>query len=207
VNPRTKPPLSPGLRMACDYGPLAVFFAVNMLMPGTEIGRILAATAAFMIAITAALAFSWIKSGHISPMLWLSGILVLVFGSLTLYFHDQRFIQVKPTFIYAMFAVVLVYGLMTGKPLLQAMLESAYPGLTAQGWRLLTINWAVFFAVAAVANEVVRASFDWNQWLIFKTWVMIPVTLVFTLANIPMLLKHGLQLEKADDAKVPPPEG
>lgn len=204
---KAKPPLSPGLRMACDYGPLVVFFAVNMLTPGTEIGRILAATAAFMVAITAALVFSWVKAGHISPMLWLSGILVLVFGSLTLYFHDQRFIQVKPTFIYAMFAVVLVYGLVTGRPLLQSLLEGAYPGLTARGWRLLTINWAVFFAAAAVVNEIVRASVGWDQWLIFKTWVMIPVTLVFTFANIPMLLKNGLQLEKADDAKVPPPEG
>lgn len=202
-----KPPLSPTLRMAVDYGPLAVFFAVNALAPGNEIGRILAATAAFMVAIAAALIFSWVKAGHISPMLWLSGGLVLVFGSLTLYFHDRVFIQVKPTFVYAMFAVLLAYGLATGKPLLQNLLESAYPGLSARGWRQLTINWAGFFVAAAVANEVARASLDWDQWVTFKTWGMIPATLIFTFANIPMLLKHGLQLEKREDAAVPPPEG
>ena len=202
-----KPPLSPALRMAVDYGPLAVFFAVNALAPGNEIGRILAATAAFMVAIAAALIFSWVKAGHISPMLWLSGGLVLVFGSLTLYFHDRTFIQVKPTFVYSMFAVLLAYGLATGKPLLQNLLESAYPGLSAKGWRQLTINWAGFFAVAAVANEVARAGLDWDQWVTFKTWGMIPATLIFTLANIPMLLKHGLQLEKREEAAVPPPEG
>lgn len=202
-----KPPLSPGLRMAVDYGPLAVFFAVNALAPGNEIGRILAATAAFMVAIAAALIFSWLKAGHISPMLWLSGGLVLVFGSLTLYFHDRTFIQVKPTFVYTMFAVLLAYGLATGRPLLQNLLESAYPGLSAKGWRQLTINWAAFFAVAAIANEVARAGLDWDQWVTFKTWGMIPATLVFTLANIPMLLKNGLQLEKREDAAVPPPEG
>ncbi|MBB5697682.1 intracellular septation protein [Sphingomonas yantingensis] len=202
-----KPPLSPALRMAVDYGPLAVFFAVNALAPGNEIGRILAATAAFMVAIAAALIFSWVKAGHISPMLWLSGGLVLVFGSLTLYFHDRTFIQVKPTFVYAMFAVLLAYGLATGKPLLQNLLESAYPGLSAKGWRQLTINWAGFFAVAAVANEVARASLDWDQWVTFKTWGMIPATLIFTFANIPMLLKNGLQLEKREEAAVPPPEG
>lgn len=202
-----KPPLSPALRMAVDYGPLAVFFAVNALAPGNEIGRILAATAAFMVAIAAALIFSWVKAGHISPMLWLSGGLVLVFGSLTLYFHDRTFIQVKPTFVYAMFAVLLAYGLATGKPLLQNLLESAYPGLSAKGWRQLTINWAAFFAVAAAANEVARAYLDWDQWVTFKTWGMIPATLIFTLANIPMLLKHGLQLEKREEAAVSPPEG
>lgn len=202
-----KAPLSPALRMAVDYGPLAVFFAVNALAPGTEIGRILAATAAFMVAIAAALIFSWVRAGHISPMLWLSGGLVLVFGSLTLYFHDRVFIQVKPTFVYAMFAVLLGYGLATGRPLLQSLLESAYPGLSARGWRQLTINWAAFFAVAAVANEVARASLSWDQWVTFKTWGMIPATLIFTFANIPMLLKHGLQLDKREEAAVPPPEG
>lgn len=202
-----KAPLSPGLRMAVDYGPLAVFFIVNALAPGSEIGRILAATAAFMIAIAAALAFSWFKAGHISPMLWLSGGLVLVFGSLTLYFHDRTFIQVKPTFVYAMFAVLLGYGLATGRPLLQSLLESAYPGLTARGWRLLTINWAVFFALAAAANEVARAMLSWDQWVFFKTWGMIPATLIFTFANIPMLLKNGLQLDRKEEAAIPPPEG
>lgn len=201
-----KAPLSPGLRMAVDYGPLAVFFVVNSFAPGSEIGRILAATAAFMVAITAALVFSWLKAGHISPMLWLSGGLVLVFGSLTLYFHDRTFIQVKPTFVYAMFAVLLGYGLATGRPLLQSLLESAYPGLTARGWRRLTINWAAFFVVAAIANEVARAMLDWDQWVVFKTWGMIPATLIFTFANVPMLLKNGLQLSDRE-ATVPPPEG
>jgi intracellular septation protein len=202
-----KAPLSPGLRMAVDYGPLAVFFVVNSFAPGSEIGRILAATAAFMVAITAALAFSWLKAGHISPMLWLSGGLVLVFGSLTLYFHDRTFIQVKPTFVYLMFAVLLGYGLATGRPLLQSLLESAYPGLTARGWRQLTINWAAFFVVAAVANEAARAMLDWDQWVTFKTWGMIPATLIFTFANVPMLLKNGLQLSDKEEAAAPPPEG
>jgi intracellular septation protein len=84
------------------------------------------------------------------------------------------------------------------------MLEQAYPGLSAKGWRLLTINWTGFFIVAAVANEVLRHMLSWDQWVSFKTWVMIPVTLVFAMLNIPMLLKHGLQLEKPQDAPLPP---
>jgi len=86
------------------------------------------------------------------------------------------------------------------------LLEQAYPGLSAKGWRLLTLNWALFFAVAAIANEAVRHFVTWDQWVVFKTWVMIPVTLVFAMLNIPMLLKHGLQLEGPQEAPIPPQE-
>lgn len=198
------PQASAGLRMALDYGPLIVFFAVNSLAPGLQLQRIMAATLAFMVAMAVAIAVSWWKTRHVSPMLWITGVLVLVFGGLTLYYHDQTFIQIKPTIVYAMFAVILGYGLITNKPLLQTMLESAYPGLSAKGWRLLTINWTVFFVAMAVLNEAMRHALDWDRWVTFKTWVVIPLTLVFAIANIPMLLRHGLQLEKPEDAPVPP---
>jgi len=154
----------------------------------------------------AAIALSWWKTRHVSPMLWITAAFVLLFGGLTLYFHDQTFIQIKPTIIYAMFAVVLGYGVIADKPLLQMLLEQAYPGLSARGWRLLTINWALFFLAAAVVNEVVRHFVTWDQWVFFKTWIMIPVTLVFAMLNIPLLLKHGLQLEKPEEAPIPPQE-
>jgi len=195
---------SPGVRMLIDYGPLAVFFAVNAIAPPPELAKIFAATTAFMVAMVVAIALSWWKTRHISPMLWIMAAFVLVFGSLTLYFHSQLFIQVKPTIFYALIAVVLGYGLISGKPVLQMLLEQAYPGLSATGWRLLTINWALFFVAAAAANEVVRQLVTWNQWLFFKFWIMIPITLVFAMLNIPLLLKHGLQLETPEEAPIPP---
>jgi len=197
-------PLSPGMRMLIDFGPLAIFFAVNSLASGPQLGRILAATAAFMVAMGVAMALSWWKARHISPMLWITGALVIVFGGLTLYYHDQTFIQVKPTIVYAMFAVVLAFGLLTGRPLLQMLLEQAYPGLSARGWRLLTVNWTGFFVAMAVLNEVMRQVLDWDQWVTFKTWAVIPLTLVFAVINIPMLLRHGLQLDKPEDTPIPP---
>jgi len=199
-----KPAASPGLRMLIDFGPLAVFFAVNSFAPGAQFERIFAATAAFMVAMGAAMALSWWKTRHVSPMLWISGALVLVFGGLTLYFHDQTFIQLKPTIVYAMFAVILGYGLVADKPLLQTLLQTAYPGLSARGWRLLTINWTLFFAAMAILNEAMRQVLTWDQWVTFKTWAVIPLTLVFAMLNIPMLLKHGLQLDKPEDTPLPP---
>ncbi|RYY24205.1 MAG: septation protein IspZ [Sphingomonadales bacterium] len=190
--------------MLIDFGPLIVFFAVNSLVPGAPLEKIFAATASFMVAMAAAMALSWWKTRHVSPMLWISGALVLVFGGLTLYFHDQIFIQLKPTIVYSMFAIILGYGLIADKPLLQTLLQTAYPGLSAKGWRLLTINWTIFFFAMAGLNEAMRQILSWDQWVTFKTWAVIPMTLVFAMLNIPMLLKHGLQLDTPEDVPLPP---
>ena len=218
---------SPGLRMAVDYAPLIVFFLVNFLAPAAPmmrlvgslsgfldgmdrvgalvIARVICATAAFIVATIAAMIVSRVKLGSISPMLWISGGLVVVFGGLTLWFHDPRFIQMKPTIVYATFACVLAFGLFTGRPLLEGLLGSAYPGLTAVGWRKLTRNWTGFFIGMACLNEVVWRNTNWDFWVGFKLWGAIPLTLGFALANIPMLMRHGLEMEK--DAIVETPEG
>lgn len=194
----------PGLRMAIDYAPLLTFFAVNFFVPGVQLERLLAATAAFMVASAIAMIVSRWKTGHISPMLWISGVLVLVFGGLTLYFHDLRFIKMKPTFVYAIFALTLLFGLVTGRPLLRQLLEASYPGLSDKGWRQLTINWALFFIGMAVLNEVVWRHFSDNVWVNFKVFGAIPLTVLFALANIPMLMKHGLSVDAPVEV---PPEG
>jgi len=222
------PAPSPGLKLAIDYGPLLVFFAVNFLAPGAAmtalvarfsgflsdldrlaalvIARVICATAGFVIATVIAIVVSRVKLGRVSPMLWISGGLVVVFGGLTIYFHDPRFIQMKPTIVYATFAAVLVFGLVTGRPLLEGLLGSAYPGLSAIGWRKLTRNWALFFAAMAVLNEIVWRSAGWDFWVGFKLWGAIPLTLGFALANLPMLMRHGLQAEGAAAAGEMPPE-
>ena len=201
------PPASPGIKLAVDFGPLVVFFLVNSLSGGLAIQRVLAATAAFMAATAVAMLVSRWKLGHVSPMLWMSGALVLVFGGLTLWFHDETFIKVKPTIVYAMFASILGFGLATGRPLLKMLLESAYPGLSEAGWRRLTINWTIFFAFMAVLNEIVWRTTTWDFWVGFKLWGAVPLTLLFAVANIPMLLRHGLAADPAKTVADNPPEG
>lgn len=203
-----RPPIGTGLRLAIDIGPLAVFFLVNMFAPGIALTRLLAATVAFMIASIVAMIVSKVKAGHISPMLWISSTLVLVFGGLTLYFHDSTFIKVKPTFVYTMFAAILAFGLVTRKPLLQMLLDTAYPGVDAEGWRKLTRNWAIFFVGMALLNEYVWRTYaplptsDTTTWAAFKLWGAVPLTLIFTFANVPMLMKHGLK--EGEEPPVPP---
>ncbi|MDB5703021.1 MAG: hypothetical protein JWN66_137, partial [Sphingomonas bacterium] len=160
---------------------------------------------AFMIAIVAAMTVSKLRYRQVSPMLWFSAAMVLVLGSITLYFHNETFIKIKPTFVYASFAAILAFGLATGRPLLQSLLEAAYPGLTEQGWRKLTINWTIFFVCMAVLNEAVWRNSTTDFWVAFKLWGAIPLTLIFAIANVPMLMKHGLNT--GETLPPVPPEG
>lgn len=207
---RKKPDdVGPLFRLALDFGPILIFFVVNALANGPDkMAQVKIATAAFMLATAAAMLISKIRIGGISPMLWLSGALVLLFGGLTLYFDNDSFIKMKPTIVYLMFASILAFGLATGRPLLKQLLEAAYPGLNDAGWRKLTVNWAVFFFVMAVVNELVWRNSSWDFWVGFKLWGVMPATLLFAAANIPMLLKHGLTADKieAEAAAAPPPQ-
>ena len=191
-----KPKTSPLMPLLLDYGPLLVFFAAYYLTPGFALVRMMVATGIFMVAMIAALIASFALFKRVSAMLALTAVLVIVFGGLTLYFRDARFIQMKPTIIYGILAALLAFGLATGRPLLQQVLGQSFPGLSALGWRKLTINWMCFFVALAIANEVVRLNFTETVWVYFKTWGVIPLTFLFALANLPMLTKHGLELEE-----------
>ena len=212
----TKPTHSGNLSLALDFGPLLIFFLTYkgagwIWGTGNPITAMSLGTAAFMAAIVIAVIISKVKLGRVSPMLWLSAMLILFFGGLTIYFHDQRFIQLKPTIIYSFFALMLFAGLMRGKALLKYLLQAAYDGLTEEGWRKLSRNWAFFFVGMAIANEVMRRSMSFDSWLAIKVWGVTVVSVVFAAANIPMLMRHGLTLgDKLDSdelGETTPPQG
>ena len=195
-----------GAKLLIDLGPLLVFFLVNFLAPVPAMLKIFVATGAFMVAIVAAMLFSAIRYHRISPLLWFSGVMVVILGGLTIWLHDRTFIQMKPTVYYALVAGLLGFGLATGRPLLQQVLGSTYPGLDASGWRKLTRNWAIFFALMAILNETVWRTTSWDFWIGFKLWGALPLTFLFAAANIPMLLRHGLMKEDAIPAEPGPVE-
>ena len=193
-----------GLRLLLDYGPLIIFFAVYKWNAPADANNIVAtltavisSTGAFMVAIIAAALVARWKLGRISPMMWLTSILVLGFGGLTIWFHDAKFIQIKPTIIYALLSGLLFVGLFTGRPFMKYMFEAGYDGLSDTGWMKLSRNWAWFFAALAVANEVIRGQFDFSTWLSIKVWGVTIASFLFAAANVPMLVKHGLGDEPA----------
>lgn len=178
---------APGwLAPALDYGPLVVFFIAY------KISGVIVGTGAFMIAIAAAVIISKVKLKRVSPMMWISAVLVIVFGGLTIYLRDERFIQIKPTIVYAILSGMLFIGLMRGKPLLKYVLEHGYDGLSDTGWMLLSRNWAWFFAAMALVNEGLRYGLTFDTWLTVKVWGITLLSVVFAAANIPMLMRHGL---------------
>ncbi len=202
-NPSIKKP-SGSLSFILDFGPLLLFFLASKFgssendpSQGAIVG-----TATFMVAIIVAVIVSKVKLGKISPMLKLTAALGVFFGALTVWFHDERFIQIKPTIIYAFFAVLLLGGWLRGKAMLKYVLEQAYDGLSEAGWLKLSLSWGLFFTALAIANEVARAMLSFDTWLSLKVWGVTALTFAFALANIPMLMRHGLKL--GDDTPVPP---
>lgn len=204
---KTEAPAGPGAgaRLLIDLGPLLVFFLANFFAPVPDALKIFVATGAFMIAMIVAMLVSQLRYKHISPLLWFSGLMVVVLGGLTIWMHDETFIKIKPTIYYSIVAALLIFGMYTGRNLLKMVLGTAYPGLSERGWFLLTRNWAGFFAAMAVLNEAVWRSTDTDSWVAFKLWFFLPATFLFAAANIPMLLRHGLALERAEEEPPVPP--
>lgn len=211
----TKPKAKAGwLNLVVDYGPIIVFFAVyKYYSPAdrensvAEVLAVISGTVTFMVAAVIALLVSKFKLGHISPMLWLSTLLIVGFGGLTVLLQDPIWIQVKPTAIYLLFGVLLLIGVWRGKALLKILLEAAFEGLTDEGWMKLSRNWGIFFLFLAAVNEGLRYWLSFGDWIAAKLWVFLPATFLFTFSQIPMLMRHGMALEeKAEVLENPPHE-
>ena len=192
VPPKTPPKQKAGLKLVLEMGPLVVFFLAN-----AKFG-IFPATAALMASMVIALALSWILTRHIPIMPLVTAAAVLIFGALTLIFHDELFIKLKPTIVNALFGTVLLGGLMMNKPLLPIVLDSVMK-LTETGWRILTLRWGLFFYLLAGLNEVVWRTQTTDFWITFKVFGTMPITIVFALAQIPLILKYEIKDTDSQD--------
>lgn len=205
-------PRSSWVNLIVDFGPLLIFFlAYRYFSPPGEsstmgtVTAVIKGTLAFMAATVIALAVSKWRLGHISPMLWLTTVLILGFGALTVVFHDAFWIQIKPTAVYLMFSAVLFYGLWRGKAMLKVLLQSAFEGLDDTGWMKLSRNWAWFFLFLAVLNTALVFSVSFDMWLQAKLWGFTVLSFVFTFAQLPMVLRHGLGEEAKEELLENPP--
>lgn len=205
-------PKSGWLNLLVDYGPLLVFFLVyRHYAPGKgahgvqEVTAVIFGTMAFMAASIAALVFSKLRLGHISPMLWLTTAMIVGFGAITIYTQDPEWIRHKPTAVYLLFAVILFAGLWRGKALLKTLLEAAFEGLDDRGWWLLSRNWAVFFLFLAALNEGLNLKHQgqfyvsMETWIAAKLWLFMPLSFLFTFVHLPMLMRHGLGAPAEDE--------
>ena len=199
---------NPGLKMALELGPLLVFFFANLRgewlvskFPALSAlgGPLLVATGLFMAATVISLIVSKIVFKHLPVMPFVSGVVVMIFGGLSIWLQDETFIKMKPTIVNTLFGVTLLIGLLFGKSLLGYVFNAAFQ-LTDEGWRKLTLRWGIFFLFLAVLNEVVWRNFSDAVWVNFKVWGTMPITIAFTLAQMPLIMKHSLE-PKSEDGK------
>jgi intracellular septation protein len=173
-------------RLGLDLGPLLIFFAVF------EWAGIFAATAAFMVAVLVALAAGYAIERRISPMPVFTAVLVLIFGGLTLYLKNDTFIKMKPTVLYAFFGLTLLGGLVFRRMFVKYVFAAAFE-LSETGWRKLTYRWGFFFLALAVLNEIVWRTLPTGDWVKFKVFGIIPLILLFALAQMPLVMKHEVK--------------
>lgn len=205
-NQQPPPPENAFLKLALEMGPLMVFFLGNSkpellkpllrpmlpatLLDGPQSG-IFVATAAFMIAMLISLVLTRVLLKKLPIMPLVSGVVVLIFGGLTLWLQDDLFIKLKPTIVNTLFGTVLLGGLALGKPLLPYVLDSVFK-LTQEGWKQLTLRWGLFFFLLAAINEIVWRMFSTDFWVSFKVWGVMPLTIIFAMSQMGLLQRYGL---------------
>ncbi len=182
-------PIDPWLKLVLEIGPLVVFFIQN------NREGLFVATAWFMGAMALSLAAMWLIARRVPIMPLVSGVFVLIFGGLTLILADELFIKMKPTIVNLLFGTILLGALAAGRVLLPVVLDGVFR-LDAEGWRKLTLRWGVFFFCLAALNEVTWRFFSTDFWVAFKVWGVMPITLAFSFAQLPLIQRHSLPDEE-----------
>lgn len=176
-------PMRQLLKFALEIGPLVVFFLSNSWF------GILIATKVFMVATVIALLLSRAVFGKVAVMPIVTAIFVMIFGGLTIWLDNELFIKLKPTIVNLFFASALSLGLFFGHSLLKHVFSDAFH-LTDEGWKQLTVRWAIFFVVLAVLNEIVWRNYTTDSWVAFKTFGIMPLTMVFAISQIGLIKRH-----------------
>jgi intracellular septation protein len=200
---------SPLLKLSLEMGPLLLFFFANsqptwfrplvapllpsVLLNGDKAG-IFTATVVLMASVVITLIVAHQVTGRLPLMPMITALAVLFFGALTLLFQDDVFIKMKPTFVNLIFGAILLGGLAVGKLLLPLVLDSVMQ-LSEEGWRKLTLRWGVFFFALAGLNEIVWRSQSTAVWAQFKVFGIMPLTMAFALAQVPLILRYETKSE------------
>jgi len=192
-------------QLLIDLGPIIVFvvsFNVLQRIEATKENAVYIATAIFIAAVLAAIAYCKVRTGKIPPVLIVTGVIVVAFGGLTLALRDQTFIQVKPTFTYGFYVVAILFSLAIRQNVWKLLFGHAF-NLPDKIWTILALRWCAFFVFQAVLNEVIRTTQDFDFWLNSRPFIVFPLTIAFAALNTPIVLKH--HREEPDEASEPAP--
>lgn len=176
--------LPPAIKNLLDLAPVALFMGAWFLAK-----NMMLATALLMIGTFVSLAVVYAVEKRLALMPLITGVMVGVFGGLTLFLEDETFIKVKPTIVNCIFATILLAGWYLRRPLLKYLFEAAFK-LDDNGWRGLSLRWGIFFLFLAVVNEVVWRSFSTDFWISFKLFGMLTLNIAFWVVHVPYIQRH-----------------
>ena len=196
--------LHPGVKLALELGPIALFFAGYVMLKdevftigGAEYGGFIVVTALFIPLMVLTTGILWALTGKLSKMQIATVVLVILFGGLSVWLNDERFFKMKPTMIYILFGGVLGIGLLRGQSYLRVVMEEALP-MQAEGWMILTKRLMLFFFALAVANEAVWRLMSTEAWVNFKTFGLTAALFLFFMTQGGLLSRYGIEDEKKE---------
>jgi len=179
-------------QLLIDLGPVALFvvsYNVLQRMEAFKEEAIYIATGLFIAATLIAIGYCKWKHGRIPPVLIVTGVLVTVFGGLTIALHDETFIRIKPTVVYLFYATAIFFSLIIGQNIWRLLFRHVFT-LPDRVWNVLAIRWACFFVFMAIVNEIIRTQYP-DFWVNSRLVVVFPLILIFSFANVPLVLKHS----------------
>jgi len=190
--------INPILKLVLEVGPIAVFFLAYRWAPvpdglsvtERQLEQVLFSTKVFVPTILAALAASWLLTRHLPKMAVITAVVVTIFGGLTLILRDDTFVKMKPTILYALFAGILLFGLIRGQSYLKYLMDELIP-MSDAGWMKFTLRFVVFYLCLAVLNEIVWRSWGTDTWVDFRTFVLPVANVVFVMAQLPLFQRYA----------------
>ena len=178
----------PLIKFLTDFGPLLIFFVIYFNYEQ----NLMIAIPPFVVATLIALIIVYILEKKIPMMPLTSGVIITLFGGLTLYFDNKIFFYMKPTIVNLIFAVVLYFGkYFTKKPLLKILFQNALK-LQDEGWKKLNFRWICFFIFVAILNEIVWRTQSEVFWVNFKVWGLLPISFIYAASLVPLINKYKL---------------
>ena len=176
----------PVIKFVTDFGPLLIFFTIYF----TNNHDLKVAIPPFIIATLIALIVVYLLEKKIPMVPLTSGILITLFGGLTIYFNNPIFIYIKPTIINILFGIGLIFGkYITNEPILKKLMGNSI-SLSNEGWEILNKRWIYFFFSLAILNELVWRTQSEEFWVNFKVWGLLPITFIFTAFQIGLINKY-----------------
>ncbi|MDX1821736.1 MAG: inner membrane-spanning protein YciB [Paracoccaceae bacterium] len=194
--------INPLVKTALELGPVIAFFVAYIALKdrvftinGTEYGGFIVATAALVPLLLISTGLLWKLTGRLSRMQIMTMVLVVIFGGLTVWLNDERFLKIKPTIVYLVFAGLLGAGLLRGRSYLQYVMEEMIP-MTEAGWMILTRRLTAFFVALALSNEIVWRFMSTEAWVYFETFVLTAAVFVFFITQGRLFETHAIKTDE-----------